>query len=207
MDKSKAKKALMALADEKELEALKKLDMEILDMKLEEMKKSLKEVSESKDSKLTLQAVAETYRLIEKTRNNLKKMNEQISDSYNELVKALIGKLDEVKTAVSVPETVPLYRAMIEGIAKVKKSIDDKPVPVWKYPQYSSVSVRDTNFRNINPSIAAFGITQEYDYISLTYSGSNISTVTYKKGGASGTTVATLALAYSGNNITSVTRS
>jgi hypothetical protein len=45
-----------------------------------------------------------------------------------------------------------------------------------------------------------------YDYISLTYSGSNITTAVYKVGGSGGTTVASLALTYSGNNITSVTR-
>lgn len=49
----------------------------------------------------------------------------------------------------------------------------------------------------------------EYDYVSLTYVGAtdNIDTVTYKTGGAGGTTVATLTLTYDGNDrITSVTR-
>lgn len=45
-----------------------------------------------------------------------------------------------------------------------------------------------------------------YDYVSFSYTGSDITGVTYKTGGASGTTVATLALAYSGGNISSVTR-
>ena len=40
----------------------------------------------------------------------------------------------------------------------------------------------------------------QHDYISVSYVGStnNISTVTYKEGGASGTTVATLTFAYIG---------
>lgn len=46
-----------------------------------------------------------------------------------------------------------------------------------------------------------------YDYISLTYTGDNITGVVYKTGGSGGTTVATLTLAYSGSNITSVTKS
>lgn len=46
-----------------------------------------------------------------------------------------------------------------------------------------------------------------HDYISLTYSGSDLTGVTYKTGGAGGTTVATLALTYSGGNLTSVTKS
>ena len=47
-----------------------------------------------------------------------------------------------------------------------------------------------------------------YDYILCGYTGSNMTTVTYKTGGSGGTTVATLTLGYDGsNNLTSVTRS
>jgi len=38
----------------------------------------------------------------------------------------------------------------------------------------------------------------KYDYISLGYTGNNLTTVIYKLGGVSGTTVATLTLGYSG---------
>lgn len=48
----------------------------------------------------------------------------------------------------------------------------------------------------------------QHDYISLTYTGSNLTGVTYKEGGSGGTTVATLALTYDGsNNLTSITKS
>ena len=48
----------------------------------------------------------------------------------------------------------------------------------------------------------------EYDYISMGYTGSNLTTVRYYVGGASGTLQATLTLAYDGsNNLISVTRS
>ncbi len=46
-----------------------------------------------------------------------------------------------------------------------------------------------------------------FDYIALGYTGSDITTVTYKTGGAGGTTVATLTLGYTGSNLTSVTKS
>ena len=49
-------------------------------------------------------------------------------------------------------------------------------------------------------------VPEKYDYISLGYTGSNLTSVVYKSGGASGTTVATLTLAYSGSDLTSVTR-
>jgi hypothetical protein len=47
-----------------------------------------------------------------------------------------------------------------------------------------------------------------YDYLSMSYTGSNLTGVVYKKGGSGGTTVATLTLAYDGsNNLISVTKS
>ena len=47
----------------------------------------------------------------------------------------------------------------------------------------------------------------EFDYINLTPSGTNPTMVTYKTGGASGTTVATLTLVYdANNNVETITR-
>jgi hypothetical protein len=47
-----------------------------------------------------------------------------------------------------------------------------------------------------------------HDYVSMTYTGSNLTGVVYKDGGSGGTTVATLTLAYDVNdNLTSVTKS
>jgi len=46
-----------------------------------------------------------------------------------------------------------------------------------------------------------------HDFISLSYTGSNLTGVVYKTGGSGGTTVATLALTYDGsNNLLTVTR-
>lgn len=45
-----------------------------------------------------------------------------------------------------------------------------------------------------------------HDYISLSYTGSDLTGVIYKTGGSSGTVVATLTLAYTGGNLTSVTK-
>ena len=47
----------------------------------------------------------------------------------------------------------------------------------------------------------------DHDHIALGYTGSDLTSVTYKTGGSGGTTVATLTLAYSGGNLTSVTKS
>jgi len=55
-------------------------------------------------------------------------------------------------------------------------------------------------------SIAGMAIPAN-DYISLSYTSGNLTSVIYKSGGASGTTVATLTLAYSGSDLVSVTKS
>ena len=48
----------------------------------------------------------------------------------------------------------------------------------------------------------------EHDYVSCTYTSSNLTGVVFKFGGASGITVATLVLTYDGsNNLLTVTKS
>jgi hypothetical protein len=50
-------------------------------------------------------------------------------------------------------------------------------------------------------------VPKSYDYISLSYTGSNLTGVVFKIGGSGGTTVATLVLAYDGsNNLQTVTK-
>ena len=53
--------------------------------------------------------------------------------------------------------------------------------------------------------LSGLGITG-YDYISLSYTGSNLTGVVFKLGGSGGTTIATLTLAYSGSDLTSVSK-
>lgn len=49
-------------------------------------------------------------------------------------------------------------------------------------------------------------IPEQYDFIDLGYTGSDLTSVTYKTGGSGGTTVATLTLAYDGGNLDTITR-
>ena len=58
------------------------------------------------------------------------------------------------------------------------------------------------NLRAINSLVPSI-----YDYIELSYSGSNLSIVVFKTGGSSGTVVSTLSLAYNASdNLISVTK-
>lgn len=45
-----------------------------------------------------------------------------------------------------------------------------------------------------------------YDYIALSYTGDNLTSVVFKTGGSGGTTVSTLTLAYTGSVLDSVTK-
>jgi len=49
-------------------------------------------------------------------------------------------------------------------------------------------------------------VPESYDYISLAYTGSNLTSVIYKTGGTGGTTVATLTLGYTDSTLISVTK-
>ena len=49
-------------------------------------------------------------------------------------------------------------------------------------------------------------VPEVYDYVDLSYTGVNLTSVVYKTGGSSGTTVATLTLAYTGAVLISVTK-
>jgi len=60
---------------------------------------------------------------------------------------------------------------------------------------------------SINTILFSSLIPNKYDFIDLTYTGSNPTTIVYKIGGAGGITVATLILTYSGDNVLTITRS
>jgi len=84
------------------------------------------------------------------------------------------------------------------------KSREDREQRKFVENTDGDVAVRVLNFGDLIPD--------SYDYIALTYvaagnGAGQIETVTYKTGGASGTTIAVLTLAYNGdNNLSSVTK-
>ena len=83
------------------------------------------------------------------------------------------------------------------------------------HPPGQAVIVRGINGADVrvdgSGNIGVIGLTAlvpfEFDYISLSYTGLNPTTIIYKSGGALGTIVATLTIVYSGDNIVSITRS
>lgn len=68
----------------------------------------------------------------------------------------------------------------------------------------------ETELQAMNNKLASALVTEQHDFIEMTYVGltTDIDTVTYKLGGAGGTTVATLTMGYDGNNrLATITKS
>lgn len=136
---------------------------EILDtLSTPEEREQFKALEMQKEADKKLNAILESF---EKAINFSKKSNSDISktmvSSFENFVDKLGAKIDELKGTVSTsfvknkPENIaPVYKDIINQLSSVKDSIDKKPVPVWNWPQYASVGVRDKSFSNINPSLA-----------------------------------------------------
>lgn len=66
----------------------------------------------------------------------------------------------------------------------------------------TAIQAVETEIQNLNNKTASALVTEEHDFVEMTYVGltNDIDTVTYKLGGSGGTTVATLTMGYDGNN-------
>lgn len=98
--------------------------------------------------------------------------------------------------------------ALNSGRVPVDGSGVTQPVSAASLPLPSGAATA-ANQTTANTSLAAIaGLSiPAHDWIGLTYTGTNLTGVQYRTGGASGTIVGTLTLAYSGSNLTSVTKS
>lgn len=81
-------------------------------------------------------------------------------------------------------------------------------IPSLPLPE-NAAKETDGNLDSINAGLQTLNslIPSVYDYISLGYTGNNLTTAIFKHGGASGTVISTLTLVYSGDNLISVAKS
>lgn len=81
------------------------------------------------------------------------------------------------------------------------------PLPTGAATEATLLDI-ETDVDSIDSGIQTLNslIPSVYDYISLGYSGSNLTTVLFKSGGSGGSTVSTLTLAYTGARLDSVTK-
>lgn len=125
---------------------------------------------------------------------------QKVSESFGEFTKQLSIKLDDLKEVNQNSEklTVPLYKSMINAISGVNKSIIDKPTPVWRWPQYASVSVRNRNFANIDPAVDSLNL-GEYDSVAVTYPTDTVEVYNFFQNGLAGSNVGTVTITYTDN--------
>lgn len=78
---------------------------------------------------------------------------------------------------------------------------------ITDYNANKVVTLTSTTTKNaLDVALLGSLVPTAYDYIALSYTGTNLTGVVFKTGGSGGTTVATLTLAYVGSNLTSVTK-
>jgi len=91
----------------------------------------------------------------------------------------------------------------------VGHKVEDQTLPVdvssLPLPPGAATSAKQDTQITLLQGIAGF-VPSVYDYISLVYTGNNLTTVIFKTGGSGGSVVSTLTLEYSGNTFTSVTK-
>jgi len=87
---------------------------------------------------------------------------------------------------------------LISTIVKLVNTLDQQVNPATEDKQDDLVAQLQI-LNSLTPSV--------YDYISLSYTGSNLTGVVFKTGGSGGTVVSTLTLGYDGSdNLISVTK-
>jgi hypothetical protein len=144
----------------------------------------------------------------------MERMSKIMSAGFTDLTQAINTKLDEVKAAGYTGSKGQgdfaltmqnMAASLAKGLDSVRDSVDKKPVPVWRFPQYLFSGLRNTQFEPVNPAIAPFGI-DKYDDIKLTsYDvNGNPGVVTYYKNSV---VTAVLTLTYDGSgNLTDAHR-
>lgn len=180
MDKEKAKRVLFQLSSPAEKEAMSALELADLNKNYQKFDKTIGSFeqnlqrltsaigSNAKANQIDMIANA-LVRNLEVMRTSMETMkmeqvkqmeviSKAIANVFHEMKDEMIGSLGRIRGVLENqdPKTlsVPLYKSMIDAISGVKDSIDKKPVPVWRWPQYASVSVRDKNFANVDPAVA-----------------------------------------------------
>ena len=145
--------------------------------------------------------------------------SENRSEETIQGLKSVVTAIKNVNLNIDTSNIEKGLKSLEKQIKNIKLEESFKPKDLQKIVDSiyiptpaKSVKIRNSAGNDINPAtedtlqkLVGFDI-GEYDYIDLSYTGSDLTGVVYKLGGSSGTTVATLTLAYSGGNLISVTQ-
>lgn len=200
-DKLKMKKVLYDLSSPEEQAKYASLELAQLNESLAGLREAVSDGAKTSEITSLTKTLTESIRRMNASILNQSK---EAADTFVEAQKSLLKGITDLQTALVAQSAAtnanagPLYKTMINHLAGMEKSFS-----TWKYPQYAAVSVRNKNFANINPSVDGFDI-GSFDDIVLSYTGSNITGITYSLNGA---TTVNLALSYDlSGNLTEIKR-
>ena len=138
-------------------------------------------------------------------------INESISESLNPEVK-FAGGVYRVTPPTYADGQNAVNHYTADGKLKVDAVIETGEIEIGAVEIKDSttdtrVVVTPTNQLKVFDNVANSLVPGPFDYISLGYTGTNLTSVVYKIGVASGTVVSTLTLAYTGSVLNSITKS
>ncbi len=194
IDKKKKLQALLgAISTDAEKKEIQKLDA----LKVKEIAEFFEQVETENESRVERleQTLAKVLSSFDGYRKASDAHSRYLVQTFGKFSDTMVEKIGELGGTITTNyeknkpiNTAGVYKDMLNQLSAVNKSIIDKPVPVWNWPQYASVGVRNKNFANVNPA------TEENQNYATGYSAYKITlvgTVCYQAFAGVGTTYAT----------------
>lgn len=117
---------------------------------------------------------------LEKQKGVIPKLTQQIVESFGSISTEIVQNLKEVNSSIQTSGTQKDFsltlQNIVKGLSQVDKSIREKPVPVWRWPQYLYSGIRNTQFEPINPATEDTLALIRAQTDKLTFTGSSLQT-------------------------------
>lgn len=199
MNKTALKQWLRENSTPEEIAEMDRLDaLEEQKEKIAGLEQGVSQLSE-KTTQAFSSSLNKVVRAIEMSMQLNQEMVETISSKFTELAPAFENAVAKHKGA----DLSGFYKDFGTQIAQWAKSSEGTKELIQNLKWNASQQLRDVNGSPVNPAIAPFGITVNYDDIQLTYTGDNITKVDYYQANS---LKATLVLTYAGDNLVEVLR-
>lgn len=148
--KEKLKTLLATMGDDEDKQEVQRVD------KLDRLEAQVEGVVDKLET--SMEGLTST---LEKQRSLTLRASQSTVSAFSEATDVLAKKLDEVAGTISTSyeknkpmNAAGVYKDMLNQLSAIDGSIKNKPVPVWNWPQYASVGVRNKSFTNVDPAIA-----------------------------------------------------
>jgi len=158
LEKKKNLQALLgSISTDMEKKELQKLDV----LKVKEIVQFFEKVETENESKIDKmeRSFAAILQSFEAYRKASSAHSKYLVETFGNFSESMVEKIGELGGTISTSfeknkpiNAAGVYKDMLNQLSAINKSVIDKPVPVWNWPQYASVGVRNKNFANVNPA-------------------------------------------------------